>query len=367
LKSLRFASFEDNKLKRIPNSIGHLSNLLQLNLSHNLLATLPSSIINCKSLRVLNVRANFLKVLPGELLLISERTTLLLGGNLLAFHPSSCCNHFSNTFFSLQSSSYIKNGGHFSLYGSVFAKRGVVLKRNSDQLLVIGSVFRKNFYSTITAASELTAGVNDFDFNTFQTFRKEMDFFYKKSHLRNTREFIFSSSMESLCNKLKNNIIKFKGSFNSCTLSPRTYTTGLKGRSTPSTKFEAPFTHLRKSSSAIPTLKEFSSCAVLRCFALLGGAHTLNPSAWPEIAYHVANVLESNLAVIDLPVDIIQFLKTAKGCHNCHSPCFLSSKLALVRTECSGHPCIPFLQRYCAFCRLNFFRACSYKRIELLW
>ncbi|KAI5130793.1 Leucine-Rich Repeat And Calponiny Domain-Containing Protein 1 [Manis pentadactyla] len=57
----------NNKLGSLPEEIGQLKQLMELDVSCNEITTLPQQIGQLKSLRELNVRRNYLKVLPQEL------------------------------------------------------------------------------------------------------------------------------------------------------------------------------------------------------------------------------------------------------------------------------------------------------------
>ncbi|XP_052588714.1 leucine-rich repeat and calponin homology domain-containing protein 1 isoform X6 [Peromyscus californicus insignis] len=57
----------NNKLGSLPEEIGQLKQLMELDVSCNEITTLPQQIGQLKSLRELNVRRNYLKVLPPEL------------------------------------------------------------------------------------------------------------------------------------------------------------------------------------------------------------------------------------------------------------------------------------------------------------
>uniref|UniRef100_A0A674IM03 Leucine rich repeats and calponin homology domain containing 1 n=1 Tax=Terrapene triunguis TaxID=2587831 RepID=A0A674IM03_9SAUR len=58
----------NNKLGSLPEEIGQLKQLMELDVSCNEITTLPQQIGQLKSLRELNIRRNYLKVLPQELI-----------------------------------------------------------------------------------------------------------------------------------------------------------------------------------------------------------------------------------------------------------------------------------------------------------
>ncbi|XP_021334627.1 leucine-rich repeat and calponin homology domain-containing protein 1 isoform X2 [Danio rerio] len=64
---LRVLNASNNKLNALPESIGQLTNLMELDVSCNEITALPRQIVQLKSLRELNVHRNLLCVLPEDL------------------------------------------------------------------------------------------------------------------------------------------------------------------------------------------------------------------------------------------------------------------------------------------------------------
>lgn len=77
------------QLEWLPDSIGKLSSLVQLNLSENHIVTLPSSIGNLSSLTSLDLHSNQLYSLPDSIGELSSLTDLDLHGNRLRTLPAS--------------------------------------------------------------------------------------------------------------------------------------------------------------------------------------------------------------------------------------------------------------------------------------
>ena len=84
----------DNHLTSLPESIGDLSWLTELNISFNQLVSLPESIGNLSRLTELDVSGNQLDTLPESIGQLSQLTKLDISGNQLASLPESIGNLF---------------------------------------------------------------------------------------------------------------------------------------------------------------------------------------------------------------------------------------------------------------------------------
>lgn len=67
-KSLEWLILTDNKLTKLPKSIGKLENLRKLALAGNLLTSLPSEITNCKNLEFIRISANRFQETPFNII-----------------------------------------------------------------------------------------------------------------------------------------------------------------------------------------------------------------------------------------------------------------------------------------------------------
>ncbi|MHA1274487.1 MAG: leucine-rich repeat domain-containing protein [Promethearchaeota archaeon] len=83
LKSLVNLDLRWNQLTTLPESIGKLKSLQKLDLSYNQLMTLLESIGDLSSLKELYLRSNQLRALPGSILNLSSLNTLYLKPNPL--------------------------------------------------------------------------------------------------------------------------------------------------------------------------------------------------------------------------------------------------------------------------------------------
>jgi leucine-rich repeat protein SHOC2 len=78
-----------NRLTSLPDSIGNLTNLRELRLYKNQLKNLPDSIANLQNLTWLSLSLNQLKIFPESILSLTNLTGLLLNGNQLTVLPAN--------------------------------------------------------------------------------------------------------------------------------------------------------------------------------------------------------------------------------------------------------------------------------------
>ncbi len=89
LKSLEELDLSRTNLSTLPESIGNLKSLEELDLSDNNFTTLPESIGNLKSLKDLNLAGNRLTTLPESISNLKSLHTLILDANKLSTLPES--------------------------------------------------------------------------------------------------------------------------------------------------------------------------------------------------------------------------------------------------------------------------------------
>jgi len=82
-KKTRWLILTDNKLTRLPKSMGELSHLQKLMLAGNQLQTLPESMTQCENLQLVRLSANQLTCLPDWLLYLPKLSWLAFSGNPL--------------------------------------------------------------------------------------------------------------------------------------------------------------------------------------------------------------------------------------------------------------------------------------------
>ena len=78
---LRWLILTDNKIKKLPKSIGDCPLLQKCALAGNLLEELPDEMQNCRNLELLRISANQLKVIPDWLFALPKLSWLAFGGN----------------------------------------------------------------------------------------------------------------------------------------------------------------------------------------------------------------------------------------------------------------------------------------------
>jgi len=89
LSGLTDLDVSNTRLTTLPESIGMLSNLTKLDLFHNKLTTLPHSIKSLKELKYLNLRSNCLTTLPKEMGQLGSLKELVIRNNKITSFPDS--------------------------------------------------------------------------------------------------------------------------------------------------------------------------------------------------------------------------------------------------------------------------------------
>ena len=87
--SMSWLILTDNKLKKLPKSIGDLVKLRKFPLAGNQLTSLPECMSNCKDLELIRLSANKFEVLPGWLLHLPKLAWIAFSGNPFSVSPQS--------------------------------------------------------------------------------------------------------------------------------------------------------------------------------------------------------------------------------------------------------------------------------------
>src|SRR4028119_1059476 len=87
--SLRWLILTDNKIEKLPASLGSLSHLQKLMLAGNQLSSLPESMASCKNLELIRLSANQLTRLPPWLFALPRLSWLAYAGNPLCSAPAT--------------------------------------------------------------------------------------------------------------------------------------------------------------------------------------------------------------------------------------------------------------------------------------
>ncbi|MGB5867555.1 MAG: leucine-rich repeat-containing protein kinase family protein, partial [Arcobacteraceae bacterium] len=85
--SISWLILTDNKLKKLPNSIGDLTKLQKFPLAGNQLSSLPETMQNCKNLELIRLSANNLTQMPQWLLNLPKLSWLAFSGNECSIKP----------------------------------------------------------------------------------------------------------------------------------------------------------------------------------------------------------------------------------------------------------------------------------------
>ena len=86
--SISWLILTDNKIKKLPNSMGKLTKLQKCALAGNKIEKLPSSMQNCQNLELLRLSANNLHDIPSWLLELPKLSWLAFSGNPCSLSPS---------------------------------------------------------------------------------------------------------------------------------------------------------------------------------------------------------------------------------------------------------------------------------------
>ncbi|BFO66733.1 leucine-rich repeat domain-containing protein [Chryseobacterium sp. KCF3-3] len=91
LKILYVSNYQ-KKIKTIPNDIGKLKNLEQIDLPRNSISYIPMSLFNLIKLKRLNLEENLLANLPSDIKKLKKITILSLGNNPISILPNEICS-----------------------------------------------------------------------------------------------------------------------------------------------------------------------------------------------------------------------------------------------------------------------------------
>ncbi len=82
---LRWLILTDNKISKLPKSIGNLYLLQKFAIAGNLIEELPKEMANCSNLELLRISANQLKTIPNWLFKMPKLSWVAFGGNICSF------------------------------------------------------------------------------------------------------------------------------------------------------------------------------------------------------------------------------------------------------------------------------------------
>ena len=101
LKRLKKIDLYENKISKLPESMGDLSSLNILLLNCNKIDKIPDTICQCKNLQVLSLRVNKIAKLPVDIGQLYKLKRLDLGGNIIKKLPESLINCLKLTYLDL--------------------------------------------------------------------------------------------------------------------------------------------------------------------------------------------------------------------------------------------------------------------------
>ncbi|XP_037549060.1 leucine-rich repeat-containing protein 69 [Nematolebias whitei] len=87
LRKLQHLSLQNNKLEELPREVGYLTKLRELNLTFNKLSWLPLQLYQCRELTKLHAARNQLTSLPDGIVALDKLQVLDVAGNRLSMFP----------------------------------------------------------------------------------------------------------------------------------------------------------------------------------------------------------------------------------------------------------------------------------------
>lgn len=96
-KSISWLILTDNKIQKLPASIGDLNKLQKCALAGNQISSLPSEMKNCKDLELLRLSANNIKEIPSWLLELPRLSWFAFSGNPCSVSKASSLDEISYT------------------------------------------------------------------------------------------------------------------------------------------------------------------------------------------------------------------------------------------------------------------------------
>ncbi len=102
-KQLTKVNLSNNAIKELPAAITNWNKLIDLNVSHNAISDIPANITSISTLAYFRASNNVIEIMPAGLGLMPELLTLDLNFNKIAFAQSDLCRSTSITFLGLDS------------------------------------------------------------------------------------------------------------------------------------------------------------------------------------------------------------------------------------------------------------------------
>ena len=127
--STRWLILTDNKLTKLPNSLGDLSLLQKCMLSGNELTSLPHSLSSCTNLELLRISANKLTSFPSFLLPLPKLSWLAFSGNpFCKKHPNSNNKLQTISWDDLKIKELLGQGASGDIYKAIYKEKEVAIK-----------------------------------------------------------------------------------------------------------------------------------------------------------------------------------------------------------------------------------------------
>ncbi|CDW72568.1 leucine rich repeat family protein [Stylonychia lemnae] len=167
LRHLRVLKINSNCLNMIPNEIGDLFELEELDASDNKLFGLPDSICNLNQLKTLNIQQNMIRYLPPELDQMRRIECLYIDSNLFTSIPCSLGRLNNIKEFSLDWVKYVYVDPPLPIVIKTSSNQGQafmeVLKKLCHHLVLQNDKYECDFVDFLRFLSESRFNINDVD------------------------------------------------------------------------------------------------------------------------------------------------------------------------------------------------------------
>jgi len=155
----RWLILTDNKIEKLPNSIGQLSRLQKLMLAGNRLTTVPDSLVNCSQLQLIRLSANQLQAFPENLLDLPQLAWLAFSGNPFSHQAGRADSSVPPIKLAdVELLEILGEGASGVIYKAKWINKPTVLKSSADTVAV--KLFKGDVTSDGYPVDELQVSLN---------------------------------------------------------------------------------------------------------------------------------------------------------------------------------------------------------------
>jgi len=155
----RWLILTDNKIEKLPNSIGQLTRLQKLMLAGNSLMTVPDSLMNCKQLQLIRLSANQLQAFPENLLNLPQLAWFAFSGNPFSHQPGIADTSIPHIkLVDVELLEILGEGASGVIYKAKWINKPAVLQNSSDTVAI--KLFKGDVTSDGYPADELQVSLS---------------------------------------------------------------------------------------------------------------------------------------------------------------------------------------------------------------